>query len=84
MPSSLHADSEALAGPAGLMLHRGSIKAWKAPHQRAIIDDAKRAAIVANIRAASAASRSKVVTCGAHFDLFARTGSAIGSGEGAW
>ncbi|MFO0983445.1 MAG: Imm74 family immunity protein [Planctomycetota bacterium] len=48
----LHVDSEVLAGPAGLMLYRGSIKAWKAPHERELIDDAKRDAIVANIRAA--------------------------------
>lgn len=48
----LHIDSEVLAGPSGLLIYEASIKSWNPPHEREIIDGAKRESIVENIRRA--------------------------------
>ena len=49
---SLDIDSEVLAGPAGLAIYKDSIKSWNPPHEGETIDEAKRDAIVENIRRA--------------------------------
>jgi hypothetical protein len=51
-PKSLRLDSEVLAGPHGLMIYSSSIRVWNAPHAGEIIDEARRDAIVENIRRA--------------------------------
>ena len=49
---SLHADSEILTGPSGLVIYTYSIKSWDPPHDSEVIDESKRDAIVENIRRA--------------------------------
>ncbi len=48
----LRIDSEVLAGPAGMAVYSRSIRAWDAPHDGTPIDDAMRARVLENVRAA--------------------------------
>jgi hypothetical protein len=49
---TLNIDSEYLAGPAGLVMYKDSIKSWNPPHDNEVIDASKRDTIVDNIRRA--------------------------------
>ena len=46
------AEAELLSGPHGLSLHANTIACWDPPFNTEVIDDAERARIVDNIRAA--------------------------------
>jgi len=45
-------DSEVLAGPAGMVLYRSTIRQWEAPHDAEGISDAAKERILQNIREA--------------------------------
>jgi hypothetical protein len=49
---TLFIDSEILNGPSGLGIYTSSIRSWDPPYDNEVIDDAKRAAIVDNVRRA--------------------------------
>lgn len=49
---SMSVDSEVVMGPEGLMVIADSIRAWSPPHEKELIDEARRKRIVENIRAA--------------------------------
>jgi hypothetical protein len=49
---SLIIDSELLIGPVGLGIWSSSIRAWEPPHSTELIDEATKAKIIENIRAA--------------------------------
>jgi hypothetical protein len=49
---SLKVDSEVLMGPTGMVIDASSIRAWAPPHERELIEDARRKQIVENIQAA--------------------------------
>jgi hypothetical protein len=51
-PKTLHIESEMSVGPAGLVIYPSSIKSWDPLYDNEVIDEAKRATIVDNVRRA--------------------------------
>ncbi len=49
---SVKVDSEVLMGPAGTVIDASSIRVWAPPHEKEVIDEARKKQIVENIRAA--------------------------------
>ena len=49
---SLKVDSEVLMGASGMVVAATSVRTWAPPHEKEVIDDARRKQIVENIQAA--------------------------------